>query len=563
LGRKTPDWGLSRWGGNRGLRFVPLDDEGYKLRGDRRRLVYKGRLRSHRITILDNTSFEYDCILEREPENNVITILLEGAEQYDFFRQPDFVSNPFLKGSYAVYKKETLIGEGTGKLCHIHRPLVIDGRGRRCWGDLSITGNELRITIPEKWLGKAKYPVVVDPVVGTSTVGSQVTGPDPNNDEYDRPWLDNEYALNKYLVPQNGNGICTAYVYCCNDDTESYATPCLYTNVNNKPYMKKSQNEKEIAVWFNTPTWKSNTFSLDGSISAGDYVWFGIYSSWFTTRFDYGGECYKGWFPWDTYEEYEGEPTPYITIGPWDSYCTIKWSWYFDYTAAIITSQNYVRTITQGVELADNRKLTADYKRSALQTVQGITRSYSATMFFRQCVMNAANTMNLSRIPFFIRAAIEQTGIVDGLKPSRDLYRYCDETTKAKDETGRSQGFIRNLYETIKATDDSFYPVVFVRSISETSGIADTFRQWGAYIRGLYDKAGNIAEPERKAEYYRATTKTVQAEGSVFRGLLIFVRIQTTSFVRDFLIRRFLIAREELILKSYITRELQLESKIN
>jgi hypothetical protein len=154
LGDKMPSFGLSRWGGG-GLRFKPPDDEGFTLRGDRRRLFYKGRRRSHRFTILDDTAFEYDCILNREPESNVISLLIDGAEIYDFFRQPDFVPDPFLKGSYAVYKKETLIGEGTGKLCHIHRPLIIDARGRRCWGELAIAGNELRITIPEQWLSEA------------------------------------------------------------------------------------------------------------------------------------------------------------------------------------------------------------------------------------------------------------------------------------------------------------------------------------------------------------------------------------------------------------------------
>jgi len=106
LGEKKPVWGLSRWGGQ-GLRFVPPDDEGFALRGDKRRLVYKGRRRSHRFTILGDGAFEYDCILEKEPESNVISLLMEGAENFDFFRQPDFVRDPFLKGSYAVYKKET------------------------------------------------------------------------------------------------------------------------------------------------------------------------------------------------------------------------------------------------------------------------------------------------------------------------------------------------------------------------------------------------------------------------------------------------------------------------
>ena len=137
LGKNVPSFGLHRY--KQGLRFAPNDDEGFTLRGDRRQLLYKGRRRSHRFTILGDTFFEYDCILEREPESNVISLRMEGAENFDFFRQPDFVKEPFLQGSYAVYKKETLVGEGTGKLCHIHRPEIIDARGRRCWGNCRLS----------------------------------------------------------------------------------------------------------------------------------------------------------------------------------------------------------------------------------------------------------------------------------------------------------------------------------------------------------------------------------------------------------------------------------------
>jgi hypothetical protein len=48
--------------------------------------MYKGRKRSHRFTILGDTAFEYDCILNREPESNVITLRMDGAENFDFFR---------------------------------------------------------------------------------------------------------------------------------------------------------------------------------------------------------------------------------------------------------------------------------------------------------------------------------------------------------------------------------------------------------------------------------------------------------------------------------------------
>ncbi|GHU14362.1 hypothetical protein FACS1894161_4990 [Spirochaetia bacterium] len=297
LGEKRPEWALSRWKGG-GLRFRPPDDEGFALRGDRQRLVYKGRRRSHRFTILGDTAFEYDCILEREPDGNVVSLLMEGAEGFDFFRQPDFVKDPFLAGSYAVYKKETLVGEGTGKLCHIHRPKIIDALGREVWGDLSVVGNELRITIPENWLADAKYPVVVDPTIGTTAIGSQTYGPDPDSSDYDRPMLDNQIAVCKFAVPQNGSGLCTAYMYAYWDDCEIYLEPLLYSNENNKPYWRKSKNEKEINVEVyqrKAPGWRNNTFEIDGTISAGSYVWFGVKSYFFTTRFDYGGECYKLW----------------------------------------------------------------------------------------------------------------------------------------------------------------------------------------------------------------------------------------------------------------------------
>ncbi len=199
LGKKNPAWGLSRFGDACDLRFVPADDEGFTLRGDRKRLLYKGRKRSHRFTILNDGAFEYDCILLCEPESNIIALRMEGAERFDFLRQPDFVLDDFLKGSYAVYKKETLVGDGTGKLCHIHRPKIIDARDQWCWGDLSIVGNELLIIIPESFLSEAKYPVVVDPTVGTTTVGSQTTWYDPDNEDYYQLYIEVSIAVNRFL----------------------------------------------------------------------------------------------------------------------------------------------------------------------------------------------------------------------------------------------------------------------------------------------------------------------------------------------------------------------------
>jgi hypothetical protein len=577
LGDKIPSWKLTRWR-HSGLRFIPSDDEGFSLQGDKRQLVYKGRRRSHRFTILGDSAFEYDCILEREPESNIITLFIEGAEKYDFFRQPDFVPDPFLKGSYAVYKKETLIGEGTGKLCHIHRPEIIDAQGRRCWGDLSIVGNVLRITIPEQWLGEAAYPVIVDPTVGTSTVGS--INPQQYTADFNNVQTTYQFGVNRFLAPDKIAGQCIAKIYLNTTIwSKGDVYPVLFDDVNTKPKFRRSENEETIQTSTYTnpvPCWKPANFRVIDSVQSGSYIWFGVYGVGFVTNFDFGGIYYKN-FPeviytrepeyyWDEDEEewmedegdfYEG---PDFVFDGYEKMYSMLPSWFFEYESQ---NQNFVRTITQGVNLTDSRTLKTDYKRASTQTVNGSTVSQASVSFFRQCLMNVTNSMILTRTPTFIRSVIEQTIVSEGMRYLRGLSRKCEETVSVNDEAERSQGFIREIADNLKGADTTFFPILFVRIASETQSATDTFQLWGEYIRGLYVDAGSIADTERQSAYYREVSETVQAKGTVFRGLIIFVKILTTSFVRDFILRRFLMAKDEIVLKSRISREITLDSRIN
>jgi hypothetical protein len=63
-------------------------------------------------------------------------------------------------------------------------------------------------------------------------------------------------------------------------------------------------------------------------------------------------------------------------------------------------------------------------------------------------------------------------------------------------------------------------------------------------------------------DFYVRLAETVQATEVVFRGMVLFVRIVTGLFIKDFLLGRFLKARQELVLKSCISREIVFESKI-
>ena len=579
LGKNTPSFGLNRWDSNC-LRFTPADDEGFALRGDRRQLLYKGHRRSHRFTIHSDTTFEYDCILLKEPESNVVTLRMEGAENFDFFKQPDFVPDPFLKGSYAVYRKETLIGQGTGKLCHIHRPLIIDANGRKTWGELAIIGNMLHITIPEQWLANAKYPVVVDPTIGTSTVGSQSTwDADPPE-----PWVplcfECDIPVNRFTVSEKLEGSCTAYFHANRDDWEAGGRAVLYSNNNNQPHTRRSAQESWINLRVTTGNpagWRSGTFITNDAIPAGTQIWFGLFAEYFwLPRFDYGAVFWNSW--WNDAvipNTYPGYRNVNVANSSW----TFKPSMYFTYTSA----QNYIRTLTQGVNLSDTGKITAEYRRTAPQTarltdtqnlkadykreasenVNGTDAVNALFSFFRHCFESVGNNAALARLPVFNRFVSEGINASDGIKNNRELNIKFVDTAVNADVTNRSQGFVRTVIESVKIAGDFDFTVLFLRTLHETQGANDNFQQVRNFIRYLYVEAGNLAETAYCGNSYRTVQDTVQAEGSAFRHLLIFVKILTTSLVRDFIIRRFLVAREELVLKSCITREITLESKIN
>jgi hypothetical protein len=421
------------------------------------------------------------------------------AENFDFFRQPDFVEDPFLKGSYAVYKKETLLGEGTGKLCHIHRPEIIDARGRRCWGDLAVTGNELHITIPEWWLSNAKYPVIVDPTIGTSTIGSQYKWVQDVGEDPIQLMFEGRIAVNRFLVSDTINGLCTAYMYSYVDNyDEAGGRPVLYSDNGNSPSTRKSMNEgfADFTVNKSKPAgWRSATFNSNGNIASGSYIWFGVFVDFYwETRFDYGAKCYDG--VWYDYGDSIPYSYPHYDVN-W--FYDFKLSMYFTYTLA----QNYVRTITQGVTLTDTRKLTGNYNRSLAQTVQ------------------------------------------------------ANSTIK------RLQTLFRNMQELVKGYDTFSFPVLFMRTAQETVTNNDAMRHIASYLRELSDTAKIESKAESGWILFTKISDTVHAAGAVFRGLMLFVRIVSRAFVRDYILGHFLRAREELILKSAISREIILDSKIS
>jgi hypothetical protein len=518
--------------------------------------------------------------LEREPESNTVALRLEGAEQFDFFRQPDFLRDPFLAGSYAVYKKETFVGngrmsEGTGKLCHIYRPEIVDAGGRRVWGELAVEGDTLRVTIPEGWLSNARYPVTVDPVIGTTTVGAQTHWEQDPGEPPVPLYNESRIAVNRFLVNEAVNGVCNAYFYVySNAESDSAGYPVFYSDSGGKPYARRSAQENfiDLRVSGTKPAgWRTGTLRSNGVIPGGSYLWFGVSTEYYWyARFDYGLISYDGLNDGGLLPDIY--PLDYITPN------NFKMSMYFDYSPA----QSYTRTLTQGITLIDVRKFSGVYKRVLAAEGGGLSRLDHAADYFRLKNDTGIAADTLGRFRVFYAAVVDTVKTVDlagqcrnlartvtavavayvlGLRKSGSMRRLAVEAG-AGDGAGRVKGYIRYAAMTVGAGDFISRLITRLRIIQQGVTAFDQAGRLGDYIRGLYTEAGTVAGTDHRAEYRRFTSDTVTTAALSLRHLIIFIRLATLGFVRDFVLRRFLKSKEDIVLKSRISREIEIDSKI-
>jgi len=141
--------------------------------------------------INEDGTFEWDIEFAAKPATNVFTWDLLHSSGLEFHYQPALTQDEIDKGrirpdkvvgSYAVYcdktdhrkdsKGNTIANYRTGKLMHIYRPLCTDAKGNTTWATLNIADGKLSITIPQKFLDVATYPVTLDPELGYTSVGA-------------------------------------------------------------------------------------------------------------------------------------------------------------------------------------------------------------------------------------------------------------------------------------------------------------------------------------------------------------------------------------------------------
>ncbi|GHV93331.1 hypothetical protein AGMMS50268_38340 [Spirochaetia bacterium] len=442
---------------------------------------------------------------------------------------------------------------------------------------MSIVGDRLTIAIPETWLADASYPVIVDPVIGTSTVGSQTEWYDPDNEDYNEVYVELSLIANRYLIPETFNGTAQAYVYAWFDDYDGRCKPVLYSDNNNVPLTRKSALEGnfDIEVSRNKPAgWRSTPFSTNGSIAAGTYIWYALFCDFFCIRFDFGAKCY-----WELRGNGVTEIPNTFPVGSPNSYYDFKVSMYFSYTSA----QHYTRTLTQGVNLSDTRKLTADYKKTLVMNGQNTTDLGHGSSYYRE---HSAQVRGADTVPWlrgFYRNISETIQIRNPLGYCQDFLRQVLETAKAFTDTGRNnanrrtvlttggsndgitqgRGFFRSVLTISQSGDTNNSMISLTRNIAEWAAALESAGHQGDYIRGLYVTAGSIAETDHAADYYRKQEDTAYSEAIPLRSLFMVIRLVTVGLVRDFILKRFLKSNEDIVLKSPVCREIEIDSRIH
>src|SRR3990167_1721314 len=136
---------------------------------------------------MEDGGLEMEVLLKEKPDTNKFVFQIDGAENLNFSYQPALTQEEIdegdnrpenVIGSYAVYHKTKAnhrkgsTNYATGKAFHIYRPKAIDASGVEEWAELFYENGVLSVTVPQKFLNVAVYPVKVDPTLGYTSIGA-------------------------------------------------------------------------------------------------------------------------------------------------------------------------------------------------------------------------------------------------------------------------------------------------------------------------------------------------------------------------------------------------------
>jgi len=245
--------------------------------------------------IAEDGGLEIELVLKTKPDTNRFDFSIQTKE-LDFFYQPEITDEEAeqsrgegdertleeikremrpenVVGSYAVYHKtgrNNRVGGKeykTGKAFHIYRPHVVDAGGKETWGELSIDVDTslLTVTVPQKFLDTAQYPVIVDPtfgytsVGGTTDYGGRIAGsPAYTYSDKSRVY---KFTVSEDFVVSS----MSAYIAPLSSDGVSVKCAIFSSDLSTKHYETASSDSGT------TSGWKERSITSASSLASGDY----------------------------------------------------------------------------------------------------------------------------------------------------------------------------------------------------------------------------------------------------------------------------------------------------
>lgn len=254
---------------------------------------------------IEDGGMEINVTLASEPISNIFNFSITGSADMNFVYQGPLWQERGLKGpeddctdtdcsipsghahrpenvvdSYAVYSTdyrdhiEGQINYGSGKLFHIYRPQVTDAKGNTVWADLSYTNGILTVTVPQKFLDTAVYPVIIDPTFGYTTQGASS---DNNN---------NDIQLFKSVgTPASSGTLTSVSAYVRTDGTGKLAV-AIYSNSGTSPSASIANVNTGTTVTTGA-TFLLTATNLSASVTSGTQYWLGMKSGTNGQSLDY------------------------------------------------------------------------------------------------------------------------------------------------------------------------------------------------------------------------------------------------------------------------------------
>lgn len=362
----------------------------------------------------EDGGFEFEIHLPKKPDSNTIELTMNIPKGLEFYYQPPLTAEEIkdgcqrpdnVVGSYAVYhasKAGDYSPRGgknykTGKAFHIYRPEAWDSAGNRVWCDLDIDVDKqiTTITVPQEWLDKAAYPVVVDPTFGYTGVGAS--------------WV---YSLticgSKFSMPENGTAK-SIVVRARRNTSGTYMGTAIYSDNSGAVNIKLAEDTGDVEL-LGTENWYTSNISCE--IAGDANYWLCLFTSKTAqVRYDTGSANQFFMGPSPTFENWPGTM-------PSSDYLTHKLSIYCIYEVAGEPQSFSADTMRR---IARSQSVYSDTLR---QVIKGIPVTLAADTLLKVIAAETISPDTLRRVlkdetvilDTLRRAALEQGLSVDTLR---------------------------------------------------------------------------------------------------------------------------------------------------